>query len=60
MWSVDTWTLGDVTIQLMDEGWTRRIITPSFTAVQSGQGEVEMTNGTPDDVMMLAAALYSV
>lgn len=58
MWSVDTWTMGDVTIQLMDEGWTRRIITPSFIAVQSGNREVEMTNGTPEDVVLLAAILY--
>lgn len=35
MWTVDTWKRGDVTVQVMDEGYTTRIIAPGLQVTDS-------------------------
>jgi hypothetical protein len=36
IWTVDTYSKGDVTVQVMDEGWTIRLITSNVVATESG------------------------
>jgi hypothetical protein len=48
MWTVDTYKKGDVTLQVMDEGWTTRIFSPTISATDSG-GNLEIKKGTIND-----------
>ena len=34
-WTVDTWQLGDIKVQLMDEGYTQCVITDSLNVVKA-------------------------
>lgn len=36
MWTVDTYKVGDITVQLMDEGYTNKLITPTIEAIETG------------------------
>ncbi|RST57648.1 hypothetical protein D5F11_021550 [Siminovitchia terrae] len=36
MWTVDTYKKGNVTLQIMDEGWTIKIFTKDICAIDSG------------------------
>jgi hypothetical protein len=36
MWTVDTYKKNDVTLQLMDEGWTTKIFNEHFSAIDAG------------------------
>lgn len=48
MWTVDTYKKGDMTVQIMDEGWTIKLITPNVIAVESGSN-FEIEKGTISD-----------
>lgn len=50
MWTVDTWQQGEVSVQLMDEGWTRRIRAPGVDAIQSGLNEVTFFQGNGEEL----------
>lgn len=45
MWTVDTWRRGLVTAQLMDEGWTQRIMAPGLEVVRSGSRKAVFVQG---------------
>jgi hypothetical protein len=53
MWTVDTWHRSGVTVQLMDEGWTTRILAPGLDVSQSGTS-LEYREGDPDVLARLA------
>ncbi|QJT70447.1 hypothetical protein [Microcystis phage MaeS] len=48
MWTVDTYKKGDVTLQVMDEGWTIRIFTKHISAMDRA-GHFEVERGTVED-----------
>lgn len=39
MWTVDTWCRGDVTVQLMDEGYTILVFAPGLKVVSGYSGK---------------------
>lgn len=39
-WTVDTWKKKDVTVQLMDEGWTTVIFSENFEIINGGSSFV--------------------
>jgi len=45
MWTADTWKRDSITAQLMDEGYTQRIIAPGLDVVLSGNGSVVFATG---------------
>lgn len=49
MWTVDTYKKDDVTLQLMDEGWTTRIFNEHVTAIDSG-GHFKIEKGSLNDL----------
>ena len=57
MWTVDTWQRDDVTAQLMDEGWSRRLRAPGLDVSQSGMNPVQFREGTQQLLQELAARL---
>jgi hypothetical protein len=48
MWTVDTYKKGDITLQVMDEGFTVRVITDKVSAMNRG-GYFEVSKGTVED-----------
>lgn len=52
MWTVDTWRLGDITVQLMDEGYTTVIRAPELEVVDGYHG-IEYKQGSEADVQTL-------
>lgn len=57
MWTVDTWTRGDVTVQVMDEGYTTVIRSPGLKVVFSAMNEITIEEGTEQDLSNLAKEL---
>ena len=51
MWTVDTWKLGDLQYQLMDEGYTSVIRGPGFVATDGYHGGTEHYTGQPHVVI---------
>ncbi len=45
MWTVDTWKRGDVTVQVMDEGYTTRIIAPGLQVIDSYPNQITFQTG---------------
>jgi hypothetical protein len=56
MWTVDTWQMGDVSIQLMDEGYTTVLQTTGLRVVSGFNGEnyLHIEKGTPEALADLA------
>jgi len=57
MWTVDTWKLDCVTLQLMDEGYTNVIIAGSVTVAMryaGGQNELSFEHGAEPALIELA------
>jgi hypothetical protein len=54
MWTVDTWHCGPVTAQLLDEGYTQRLLAPGLDVYLSGLGPMVFKTGTPDQLLELA------
>ena len=52
MWTVDTWRQGDVTVQLMDEGYTTVVRAPGLEVVIGYHG-IEYQQGSEADVQAL-------
>lgn len=52
MWTVDTWKSGDTTIQLMDEGYTRRILT-NVLDIYDTVNKIEFKKGNEKDLEQL-------
>ncbi len=52
MWAVDTWKLGNITLQIMDEGYTSVITSPELQVKMGYNGEeyVKFIKGTIQDV----------
>jgi hypothetical protein len=48
MWTVDTYKKGDITLQIMDEGWTSKIFSDKISAIDSG-GHFKIEKGTLED-----------
>lgn len=48
MWTVDIWRRDDITVQLMDEGYTTRILAPGLDVSQTGLRDLEYREGDPD------------
>lgn len=62
MWTVDTYKLGDVTVQIMDEGYSARLFTnPSELDVvesyHNGSTQLEFRAGNADDIAALLAVM---
>ena len=56
MWTVDTYKKGNVTLQVMDEGWTTRIFNEQFSATDSG-GHFKIEKGSLDDLKSLLLSI---
>lgn len=53
MWTVDTYAhdeIADVKVQLMDEGWTTRIVSDSLIVSANGNNRVNFERGNIDDL----------
>jgi len=48
MWTVDTWRREGITVQMLDEGWTTRIMAPGLDVSQSGDKPFEYREGNVD------------
>lgn len=48
MWTIDTYKKGEVTLQVMDEGWTTRIASKDIEMIHSG-GHWTLERGTVED-----------
>lgn len=48
MWTVDTWRRDGVTVQLMDEGYTTRIMAPGLDVSQTASRDLEYREGNMD------------
>lgn len=58
VWTVDTWVRDGVTVQLMDEGWTTRIISDTVAAMMSGTAKTPVfTVGSEADLEQLLQRL---
>lgn len=56
MWTVDTYKKGNVTLQLMDDGWTTRIFSNDFSAIDSG-GNFKIEKGSLEDLKAILESL---
>lgn len=45
MWTVDTWVRDEVTVQVMDEGYTTRIIAPGIQVTNSYPSPISFQRG---------------
>lgn len=45
MWTVDTWRYDNIIIQLMDEGYTQRILTTDLDVFQNCRNELTFMKG---------------
>lgn len=45
MWTVDTWRRDGITVQVLDEGWTTRIMAPGLDVSQGGDGILRYEQG---------------
>jgi hypothetical protein len=57
MWTVDTYRLGDITAQQMDEGYTDKIISEKVVAIRYYNDIIEYMKGNSADLIQLAEAL---
>jgi hypothetical protein len=48
MWTVDTWRRDGITVQLMDEGYTTRIMVPGLDVSQTDVRDLEYQEGNAD------------
>jgi hypothetical protein len=54
MWTVDTWCRDGITVQLMDEGWSTKIVAPGLDVIQSGTDDLRYQEGDTELLMQLA------
>lgn len=54
MWTVDTWRKDGITVQLMDEGWTTRIVASGLDVSQSGTHDLQYHEGAAEQLIQLA------
>ncbi len=54
MWTVDTWRRDGVTVQLMDEGCTTRIMAPGLDVSQTDVRDLAYQTGDADLLIQLA------
>ncbi len=55
MWTVDTWVLGDIRVQLMDEGSTQAVLSDNFNAYSTYGREVTFIRGGAQELETLYA-----
>lgn len=48
IWTVDTYKKGEITLQVMDEGWSTRIFTNKIDAIETGRS-FKVNKGSIDD-----------
>ncbi|MNK44969.1 hypothetical protein D3C87_637150 [compost metagenome] len=59
MWTVDTWVLGDMKVQLMDEGYTQGVITDSLAAHSTHGRPVYFTRGGEQELNALYNSVFA-
>jgi hypothetical protein len=59
MWTVDTWKRGDITVRLMDEGYTTAVDAPGLKVVTGYNGKNYTTyhEGSEETVAKLLASI---
>ena len=59
MWTVDTWQVGDLTYQIMDEGWTSVLRAPGLILWSSGSRPIWFECGDHEALVTWLAKLAS-
>lgn len=61
MWTVDTWQLDSlVKVQMMDEGWTKRIVTPNLVVAITGAQETVLYSLGDEPMLRRFATILGV
>lgn len=58
MWTVDTYKMRDITLQVMDEGWTIKIFTDKVSVIEKGKN-LEIMKGTIIDLEEVLESISS-
>lgn len=59
MWTVETWERDGIRLQIMDEGYTTRIISPSVRASCTYDRPIEFDTGAEADLIALAEQIQA-
>jgi hypothetical protein len=57
MWTVDTWRRAGITVQLMDEGYTTRILAPGLDVSQTETRDLKYQEGDASLLMHFAGKI---
>ena len=60
MWTVDTYRLGNVLAQSMDEGYTDKLLSDKVVVYRYSNGKMEYTKGTAQDLIDLVGELNEI